>query len=87
MPPGDNNMQSPKAPRRSSPLSEALNERDAKTMQMVRRAIDTENVLLAFQPVMSAARPDRPAFYEGLIRVLDSTGRVIPAKEFIEPRF
>ena len=31
-----------------------------------------------------AQQPERPAFYEGLIRVLDQTGRVIPAVEFIE---
>jgi EAL domain-containing protein (putative c-di-GMP-specific phosphodiesterase class I) len=34
--------------------------------------------------VVQAARPDRPAFYEGLVRVLDQTGRVIPAADFID---
>jgi EAL domain-containing protein (putative c-di-GMP-specific phosphodiesterase class I) len=33
---------------------------------------------------MQIANPSRPAFYEGLIRLLDETGRIIPAKEFIE---
>ena len=65
------------------PLSAAIGMRDRETMAMVRRAVDTQNVLLAFQPVMQAARPDRAAFYEGLLRVLDPTGRVIPAGEFI----
>ncbi|MBV0913240.1 EAL domain-containing protein [Anianabacter salinae] len=67
----------------ASPLDAAIRSRDAATMQMVRRAIDSRDVLLAFQPVMQAARPDRPAFYEGLLRVLDPTGRVIPARDFI----
>jgi len=77
--------QSSMAPRmRSNPLADALTERDRQTVQMVRHAIRGQNVLLAFQPVMSALQPNRPAFYEGLIRILDRTGRVIPAADFIE---
>lgn len=67
-----------------SPLSFAVAERDRNTMQMVRQAIASQEVMLAYQPVMQTARPDRPAFYEGLIRVLDQTGRVIPARDFID---
>jgi len=40
-------------------------------------------VILAFQPVVQTTRPEHVAFYEGLIRVLDETGRIIPAREFI----
>lgn len=64
------------------PLSYAVMERDRNTIAMVERAIDRAEVMLAYQPVMLAGRPDRPAFFEGLIRVLDSTGRVIPARDF-----
>jgi EAL domain-containing protein (putative c-di-GMP-specific phosphodiesterase class I) len=32
---------------------------------------------------MRGAAPDSPAFYEGLIRVLDHAGRIIPAADFI----
>ena len=67
-----------------SPLSFAVKERDRNTMDMVRDAIANHHVLLAFQPVVQTARTDRPAFYEGLIRVLDHTGRIIPACDFIE---
>lgn len=67
-----------------SPLSAALAERDKNTLDMVRAAIAKKQVLLAFQPVVQSVRPDRPAFYEGLVRVLDDNGRVIPAREFIE---
>ena len=72
------------SPERSSPLAEAVAERDRATIDMVKRAIATQNVLLAFQPVVTAGTTERPAFYEGLIRVLDETGRIIPAAEFIE---
>ena len=68
----------------SSPLAAAVDQRDRQTLDMVRDAIAAQNVLLAFQPVVQAARPDRPAFYEGLVRVLDQTGRVIPAADFID---
>ncbi|MBW6505158.1 MAG: EAL domain-containing protein [Rhodobacteraceae bacterium] len=67
-----------------SPLDYAVAERDRETMSLVRRAVDRRDVVLAFQPIVQGARPDRPAFYEGLIRLLDETGRIIPAKDFIE---
>lgn len=61
----------------------AIEKRDRDTIQMVRRAVESRSVMLAYQPVMRADAPARPAFYEGLIRVLDHTGRIIPAKDFI----
>ena len=68
----------------SNPLAEAVSQRDRNTLDMVRTAIRQGDVLLAYQPVMQTVRPDRPAFYEGLVRVLDNTGRVIPARDFID---
>lgn len=73
----------PRDPAQDSPLSAAIGLRDHEVMSMVRRAVDRRDVLLAFQPVVQIAQPDRPAFYEGLIRLLDETGRIIPAKDFI----
>ena len=66
-----------------SPLNYAVSARDRSVIDMVEAAIRHRQVLLAFQPVVTAGQPDRPAFYEGLIRVTDPTGRVIPAREFI----
>ena len=68
----------------SNPLAAAVAERDRNTMAMVQDAIRNRQVMLAYQPIVQTLRPDRPAFFEGLIRVLDNTGRVIPAREFIE---
>ena len=67
----------------SDPLSAAIASRDRDVLQMVRQAVDDDNVMLAFQPIVPAGRQDRPAFYEGLIRLLDDSGRIIPAKDFI----
>jgi EAL domain-containing protein (putative c-di-GMP-specific phosphodiesterase class I) len=74
----------PRDPAQDSPLGAAIGMRDRETMSMVRRAVEKRDVMLAFQPVIQASRPDQPAFYEGLIRLLDETGRIIPAKDFIE---
>ena len=66
-----------------SPLDIAVENRDSQTMEMVRAAIEHKNTLLAYQPVMRSNDPTKVGFYEGLIRVLDETGRIIPAKDFI----
>lgn len=67
-----------------SPLSAAIAQRDAHVLEMVRDALRKRDVLLAYQPIVQASDVSKVAFYEGLIRVLDSTGRIIPAKDFIE---
>jgi sensor c-di-GMP phosphodiesterase-like protein len=63
------------------PLSAAVSQRDRSTLEMVRSALEHKQVMLAYQPIMAAT--GGVAFYEGLIRVLDETGRIIPAREFI----
>lgn len=68
----------------ASPLGAAISENDRATMAMVREAIDSRRLRLAWQPVVLARDPARVAFHEGLIRVLDPTGRVIPARDFID---
>lgn len=65
-------------------LARAVAIRDSSTLDMVNNAVRHRQVMLAYQPVVQAARSDRVAFYEGLIRVLDETGRVIPARDFID---
>lgn len=66
----------------SSPLTVAIAHRDRTTIDMVRDAVDTGRVALAYQPVMRATDTRDPAFYEGFLRVLDPTGRIIPAADF-----
>ncbi|WP_231704055.1 EAL domain-containing protein [Cochlodiniinecator piscidefendens] len=66
-----------------SPLGSAIESRDRDTMKMVKEALARKSVKLAFQPIVLAGDQTRVAFYEGLIRVLDETGRIIPAREFI----
>ena len=66
-----------------SPLDVAIAARDGAVLELVRDAVDRRRALLAYQPVVQATQPDRVAFHEGLIRILDPQGRVIPAREFI----
>ncbi|MEM1350890.1 MAG: EAL domain-containing protein [Pseudomonadota bacterium] len=67
-----------------SPLDFAVTSRDQETIKIVAAAVEHKQVLLAYQPVMQAQNNSKVAFYEGLIRVLDETGRVIPASAFID---
>ncbi|MBY6067543.1 EAL domain-containing protein [Leisingera aquaemixtae] len=66
-----------------SPLNAAVAGRDRSTLDMVAEAVRHNQTVLAYQPIMQAMPPHGVAFYEGYIRVLDPTGRVIPAREFI----
>ncbi|MBU2358531.1 MAG: EAL domain-containing protein [Alphaproteobacteria bacterium] len=67
----------------SDPLQFAFASRDADTPHLVSQALDQGRAQLAFQPIVVAADPTRVAFYEGLIRLLDNAGRVIPAANFM----
>lgn len=66
-----------------NPLSAAVAGRDRSTLDMVAEAVKHGQTVLAYQPVMQAMAPHGVAFYEGYIRVLDPTGRVIPARQFM----
>ncbi|TMV10243.1 EAL domain-containing protein [Ruegeria sediminis] len=66
-----------------SPLTAAVSSRDRSAVQMATEAVRHRQCLLAYQPVLQARAPHDVAFYEGFIRVLDETGRVIPARDFM----
>ena len=66
-----------------NPLNAAVMNRDRHTLAMVADAVKHKQTLLAFQPVVVAGQDNRVGFYEGLIRVIDDTGRIIPAKDFM----
>ncbi len=66
-----------------TPLNAAVSARDRSVVGMATEAVKHKQCRLAFQPVVQANPPHALAFYEGFIRVLDETGRVIPAREFM----
>ena len=67
----------------ANPLDVAVSNRDRNTLAMVAKALEHNQTRLAFQPVIVAGDTPRVGFHEGLIRVIDDTGRVIPAKDFM----
>jgi EAL domain-containing protein (putative c-di-GMP-specific phosphodiesterase class I) len=68
----------------ASPLRMAISEGDAQTIAMVQSALKQGRLALAYQPVVMTADPARIGFYEGLIRVMDPSGRIIPARDFMD---
>ncbi|MBY4894577.1 EAL domain-containing protein [Rhodobacteraceae bacterium N5(2021)] len=72
----------PIEPGLESPLDAAVTQRDRGTLAMVQQALARGDALLAFQPIVRADGQGI-AFFEGLIRILDETGRVIPARDFM----
>lgn len=73
----------PFGPGTSDPLSLAIAERDRRVMEQVERAIRRGQFALAFQPVVSARDARKVSFYEGLVRISDDAGRIIPARDFM----
>ena len=67
----------------SSPLDFAADQQARLTMSTVRRAVERGDAVLAFQHIVQSDRPSRPAFYEGLIRIIDETGRIVPLRDFM----
>ena len=68
----------------TTPLGVAIQANDRATMSLVREAIATRRLRLAYQPVVLTRDTARIAFHEGLMRVLEPSGRIIPAREFME---
>ncbi|WP_089995583.1 EAL domain-containing protein [Cognatiyoonia koreensis] len=65
------------------PLYFAMASRDADVLSLVQDALAAGRAQLAFQPVVITLDHSKTAFHEGLIRVKDSAGRVIPAAHFM----
>ncbi|CTQ48612.1 EAL domain-containing protein [Jannaschia donghaensis] len=64
-------------------IADAADARDRGVLDMARDALAQDRVLLAYQPVIGTIG-GTIAFHEGLIRLRDETGRIIPAVQFID---
>lgn len=67
----------------ASPFAAAAEQTRQDAIRLVEHALRDRRAMLAFQPVVQARMPRRAAFYEGLIRIMDPTGRIIPAGDFM----
>ena len=70
-------------PEFGSPLDFAVDQQSRTTMATVRRAVSRGDAVLAYQPVVQSDRTETPAFHEGLIRIIDETGRIVPLRDFM----
>lgn len=66
-----------------SPFVNAVARQKTGAIALVKHALLGGRATLAFQPVMAALNPRKTVFYEGLIRVPDENGRIIPARDFM----
>lgn len=67
----------------ATPVAWAATLQAADALAMVEQALRARRVRLAWQPVVQARDPGRVLFHEGFARILDETGRAIPARDFI----
>ncbi|MDO5605277.1 MAG: EAL domain-containing protein [Paracoccus sp. (in: a-proteobacteria)] len=66
-----------------SPVDYVAARKTRHAISQVTRAIERGDVMLAYQPVVQSDRPSLTAFHEGLIRVVDDTGRFVPLRDFM----
>jgi EAL domain-containing protein (putative c-di-GMP-specific phosphodiesterase class I) len=66
-----------------SPLGQAISVGDRQTLAMVQAALTEGRLALAYQPVVMTRDPSRIGFHEALIRVMEPSGRIIPARDFM----
>jgi EAL domain-containing protein (putative c-di-GMP-specific phosphodiesterase class I) len=65
------------------PFQAAMASRDSDVLTLVHDALAAGRTKMAYQPIMLVGERAGVAFYEGLVRVLDEAGRVIPAAYFM----
>ncbi|MFQ5439201.1 MAG: EAL domain-containing protein [Paracoccaceae bacterium] len=66
-----------------SPLTFAAAKREKSVHALIEKAIAQSDVMLAYQPIVSARKSNGPVFYEGLIRILDENHAILPAADFM----
>ncbi len=65
------------------PLHYAMASRDADVMSMLGDALDAGRARLAFQPVVTSGDSPHVVYHEGVVRLTDEDGRVLPAGHFM----
>lgn len=66
------------------PFQAAMASRDADVLTLVSEALTAQRARIALHPIVMAGSTNQIAFYEGLIRVSDQAGRIIPAAHFMD---
>jgi EAL domain-containing protein (putative c-di-GMP-specific phosphodiesterase class I) len=66
-----------------NPLDYATARRDSDVLTYLRTALGEKTALLVYQPIVASRGAQGAVFYEGLIRIADPKGRIIPARNFV----
>ena len=66
-----------------NPLNYATARRDSDVLSYLRTALGEKTAFLAYQPIVASRGLQGAVFYEGLIRIADPKGRIIPARDFV----
>lgn len=66
-----------------SPLAFANAQNEKNILRRVVRAVDQNDTLLAFQPIVKSAEPNSVFCFEALVRIREASGQIIPASKFM----
>ena len=67
----------------TSPLAFANAQNEKNILRRVVRAVDQNDTLLAFQPIVKSVEPNSIFCFEGLVRIREASGQIIPASKFM----
>ena len=66
-----------------SPLAFANAQNEKNILRRVVRAVHQNDTLLAFQPIVKSVEPNSILCFEGLVRIREASGQIIPASKFM----
>ncbi len=66
-----------------TPFDAVIESQDRDIEELVRLALAEERAQLAFQPIYLTNETRQLSFYESFVRLLDPSGRTLPAKHFL----
>ena len=67
----------------TSPLAFANAQNEKNILRRVVRAVDQNDTLLAFQPIVKSAEPNSVFCFEALVRIREASDQIIPASKFM----
>ena len=58
-------------------------QNEKNILRRVVRAVNQNDTLLAFQPIVKSVEPNSVFCFEGLVRIREASGQIIPASKFM----
>ena len=67
----------------TSPWAFANAQNEKNILRRVVRAVDQNDTLLAYQPIVKSVEPNSVFCFDGPIRIREASGQIIPASKFM----